>query len=290
LTGSIESRRGMLQPEEIAELRAHYGLAQRALARLMDWGLVTVQRCESGRLQDSAHDALLRQLSDPAFVLDMLQRARELSPAERDSVREAALRRQRSDRRTMVREYERLIQAGAPHDPGLVGFRAFSLDCLASVVAWFGQNIRGQLFKTRLAKLLWLADFGHFRREGRSITGLAYARLDHGPMPEGYHLMLGALERADFVRVEEVTLAEGWTGEVITPLVDFQPSALSVSELETLARVRDSFGELAGTQLSALSHRETIWTDRRTGQFIPYPEAMGSSLIAPLAEDRRGSG
>ncbi len=55
-------RRGLLSPEEIRRLRGRYGLSQRQLARLLGWGLVTVQRYEKGALQDAAHDLLLRQL------------------------------------------------------------------------------------------------------------------------------------------------------------------------------------------------------------------------------------
>jgi putative zinc finger/helix-turn-helix YgiT family protein len=50
---------GLLQPEEIKEIRDKYGLSQRALARFLGWGEITVQRYEAGALQDNAHNNLL---------------------------------------------------------------------------------------------------------------------------------------------------------------------------------------------------------------------------------------
>jgi putative zinc finger/helix-turn-helix YgiT family protein len=50
---------GLLQPEEIKEIREKYGLSQRAFARFLGWGEITIQRYETGALQDNAHNNLL---------------------------------------------------------------------------------------------------------------------------------------------------------------------------------------------------------------------------------------
>lgn len=52
-------RKGLLQPEEISQTRGKYGLSQKALARLLGWGEITIQRYETGALQDNAHNTLL---------------------------------------------------------------------------------------------------------------------------------------------------------------------------------------------------------------------------------------
>ncbi len=50
---------GLLQPEEIKDIREKYGLSQKALARFLGWGEITIQRYESGALQDNAHNLIL---------------------------------------------------------------------------------------------------------------------------------------------------------------------------------------------------------------------------------------
>ena len=58
-------RKGLLQPEDIRQLREKYGLSQRAFARLLGCSSITIQRYESGALQDDVHNNLMLVLSDP---------------------------------------------------------------------------------------------------------------------------------------------------------------------------------------------------------------------------------
>jgi len=56
---AYREQNGLLQPEDIKKIREKYGLSQRALARFLGWGEITVQRYETGALQDNAHNNLL---------------------------------------------------------------------------------------------------------------------------------------------------------------------------------------------------------------------------------------
>ncbi len=248
----------------------------------MGWGLVTVQRYEQGSLQDAAHDVLLRKLVDPGFVLEMLGRSgNRLSQRERDLVREAALNRLESvSEEAILAGLLRLIERKTRGNPSLVGWQDFSIDRLAHVIAWFSENVKG-LLKTKLAKLLWLADFGHFAQERRAITGLAYARGPYGPVPDSYQALLGVLEELGYIKLEPIRLAHG-EGEVVKSLVDFDPSLLSVSEITCLEQVKRRFGQLSGQVLSELSHREQAWVSRKDGEMIPFQEADASRLVGSL--------
>lgn len=55
----------LLQPDEIREIRMKYGLSQKAFARLLGWGEITLHRYESGALQDEVHNDLLLLLDKP---------------------------------------------------------------------------------------------------------------------------------------------------------------------------------------------------------------------------------
>ncbi len=52
-------RKGLLQPQEIKQIREKYGLSQRSFARLLGWGEITIHRYESGAIQDDVHNDLL---------------------------------------------------------------------------------------------------------------------------------------------------------------------------------------------------------------------------------------
>jgi putative zinc finger/helix-turn-helix YgiT family protein len=59
-------RHGLLGPAEIRRLREKYGMSQRSLSILLDWGEVTIHRYENGSLPDAAHNQVLTFLEDPS--------------------------------------------------------------------------------------------------------------------------------------------------------------------------------------------------------------------------------
>lgn len=59
-----KKRKGLLQPEEIRQIREQYGLSQKNFARLLGWGDITIHRYESGAIQDAVHNGFLSLIKD----------------------------------------------------------------------------------------------------------------------------------------------------------------------------------------------------------------------------------
>jgi len=77
------ARHDLLSPEQIKAIRTKYGLGQKAFARLLGWGDVTLARYESGSLQSASHDQALRLAEDPDTVRKLMERnTSRLSPAQ----------------------------------------------------------------------------------------------------------------------------------------------------------------------------------------------------------------
>lgn len=85
------ARHNLLQPEQIREIRSRYGLGQKAFARLLGWGDVTLARYETGALQSEAHDAALRLAEDPQNVRRLLDLNRDKLSADQVATVEARL-------------------------------------------------------------------------------------------------------------------------------------------------------------------------------------------------------
>ena len=58
-------KHNLLLPTEIKGIREKYGLSQRSLGRLLEWGEITVNRYENGAIQDAVHDDVLKFISNP---------------------------------------------------------------------------------------------------------------------------------------------------------------------------------------------------------------------------------
>lgn len=270
-------RAGLLTGTEIRQLRERYGLSQRALAALLDWGQVTIQRYEAGAIQGRAHDEVLRSLQDPRRVLHLVATASaRLSSPRRQNIRRAALSVLSQERSSwLVHDMDSLLGAEAGTREN--GFRAFSIYRFAAAVVWFAARLE-RPSKTKLAKLLWLSDFKHFRDHGVSLTGLVYARLPYGPAPHRFQLLLGAAEELGALRIEPETFGP-YVGDAVVVDEEGNADIFGADEIVTLQFVLSKFGMYSATDLSELTHREQTWLKRSDGQFIPYSDAHKLSMF-----------
>ena len=184
---------GLMAPDEVKELRNSYGLSLREFSKFLGFGEQTIARYEEGA----------------ASLLSV--RGSQLSERTVSAVR-------------------RFIEGGAPlsgpaaafaaHQwpmpemmtpSGRNGFRSFSMERVAAVVCELASRCR-DLYKTKLQKAMFFADFLCFARTSRSMTGLAYAHADYGPVMDGRDRIVAELQDAGFVELTE----KGW-GEVVVP-------------------------------------------------------------------------
>ena len=125
---------------------------------------------------------------------------------------------------------------------------------------------------TKLNKVLFFAEFTHFRRHGAVISGCEFQKLTHGPAPRR------------LVPVRDEVLARGgaelreedFLGRVQHRLVPLRSADLSVfSDLErqTIDDVLEQLDGLTGRQVSDLAHEEPGWKLTEIGETIPYSTA-----------------
>ncbi|MFH1412869.1 MAG: type II toxin-antitoxin system antitoxin SocA domain-containing protein [bacterium] len=63
-------------------------------------------------------------------------------------------------------------------------------------------NSDGKIPKTKLAKLLYLADFAWFYEKMQSMSGMQYKRIKYGPVPDSYFRALDELEEQGKVNID----------------------------------------------------------------------------------------
>ena len=284
---AYRAKHGLLSPEEIKSIREAYGLSQRALARVLGWGLVTIQRYEQGALQDPNHDAMLRKVSeDPSFLYHQFEKNRDqFSEPEAIRIGDSLAGRVIKHRTDLtVNAYVTADGIAYSRDKNSRGFHPFEYGRFAQVVAHLTVSVP-DLFKTKLAKLLWLSDFYYYALSGTSITGLAYSRLPYGPAPDQFQLLLGFLESNGVITLTPHEFGS-YGGETVALRENPGISELDDQELRSLNRVIAEYGGLSSKELSEKSHRESVWKDRIDGDNLPYSEASSVKMVqALLAQD-----
>ena len=74
--------KGLLQPEQIKEIREKYKMTQVAFARILGFGDKTITRYENGSLQDAAQNNLIELMNSPENFEKLLYKNRELISKE----------------------------------------------------------------------------------------------------------------------------------------------------------------------------------------------------------------
>jgi len=260
-------RHGMLQPEEIREYRLARGLSQRELSALLGWGGATLSRYENGALQDEAHDRLLRLAMDPRNLIALIEAKPNALPDVTMAKLRASLTEETTAQTMPLRTlYEKHMSHYQADD--FTGYRSLDFDRLSNALRFF--SIAPGVFKTKLNKLLFYADFKHFRDYSISITGTAYAHLPYGPAPERYDVLLAALQYGEGTIVLEEREFPGYVGEMVVATCPPDIAVFRPSELRVLAEVKERLGDLTAKQVSDLSHKEKGYTATSNGDLIPY--------------------
>jgi hypothetical protein len=134
------------------------------------------------------------------------------------------------------------------------GYRRLELMKLCQSILFFCQD---WVVKTKLNKLLFYADFKHFKEYAISITGARYSRLPFGPVPDNYELLYAALigEKKE-ITVREVAYGEDCVGEEFKALDKPDLSIFSKTDLLVLNATNKHFKNFSAKKISDLSHRE----------------------------------
>ena len=127
-------------------------------------------------------------------------------------------------------------------------------------------------------KLLFYADFSHFKNYSVSITGARYARLPYGPVPDQFERWLVALTMDDEGVQKEEDWNKDYPGELYVSNASLDSSIFTPSELKILASVKENFLSYTAKQISDLSHNEKGYQETENAQLISYSYAKDLSI------------
>lgn len=262
----------LLGPQEIREIREKYGLSQRTLGKILGWGEITIHRYETGAIPDTSHHKMLKLLKDPEVMKTLLIEAQDLIPKttfKRTMERISSILEEKE-----IDKFQSMVQNKLQHKSMDIesGFKQFDFQKFAQVVLFFAQKI-DQLWKTKLNKLLFYADFLNFRESTVSLTGARYLKFNHGPVPQDYEMLFWSLKESGLINIR-VAQAIDYSGELIQPLAEFDPDVFTKKELDVLEQVVQKYGNFNSRKIREVSHEEKGWIETNFSDAIPYHFAL----------------
>lgn len=135
--------------------------------------------------------------------------------------------------------------------------------------------------KTKLMKLLYYADFGHYANHGTPISGATYSKYPRGPVSEDAFKALDELVAANILMPKRVFVA-GYRQDSHVRVDNCELTNLTESEESLLSSVWDRWRTATASDIVSASHADAPWQSVDMYEDIPYalahfiePERIG---------------
>ncbi|MCK5416825.1 DUF4065 domain-containing protein [Candidatus Parcubacteria bacterium] len=124
------------------------------------------------------------------------------------------------------------------------------------------------VLKTKLAKMLYLADFAWFYEKLESMSGMKYRRIKYGPVPDIYFRAISELEEAGKITInhkEDMFLISENRGSQKQKLEN-----LSKQELELIKKISKKWKNKNTNEIVDFTHNQLPYSLCSPDEIIPY--------------------
>lgn len=255
-------RKGMVFPDQIVEFRKKYNLTQKELGKLLGFGDITLSRYENGSLQDEVHDQLIKFAMQKENLLGLIKQKPNAIQKEK---REGIIKRLEKEV-TIESTVEKVFGYGMPDINS--GNQVFNLKKVINLIKRF--TYPNGVVKSKLLKLLFYADFGCYKNNGISITGLKYAHLPYGPVPNNYDYLLGAVQKIDEDLQVEIQARGDYPGEIFISRKPAEAEIFNEEETQVILEIDNYFRNFTSKAIEEFSHAEKGYQATKKGELISY--------------------
>lgn len=256
-------RHGIPFPDEISDLRKYYGLSALKMSEILGLGANQYRHYEGGEMPSASNARIMIAIRDKNTFLDFLEASTQLI-----GDREYAKIRKRI---VGLPQYER----PKSQPSAFTGFVSYSLTKTAAAIKYFIKEMDG-VFVTKMNKLLFYVDFLCYRRKGYGLTGLEYAALPYGPVPENWGRIYDSIPD---IRMDEYVFPDMTSGIELNSDAEPDMSAFDDVETDVLAQVARRFKNTKAGEISKISHEEKAWLENHGGKkTIDYSYAFDLSM------------
>ena len=130
----------------------------------------------------------------------------------------------------------------------------------------YGADADGKITKTKLAKLIYLADFIYYYETMKPMSGVEYRKLPRGPVADLYFRALDEMDEDGLILIEPhgralmISLVERETSK----------SRLAGDELDLIKRLGAAWKNKSTDEIVEFTHRQAPWEVCFDGEVLPY--------------------
>jgi DNA-binding transcriptional regulator YiaG len=264
---------GIPFPDEIMAVREQYGLSANKMADILGLGINVYRNYESGEVPSVSNGRLIQMIKDPKEFRQLIDYSKnEFSQEDLEKINRKI--NHALEGWNELDNFSEVLMLGEKR-PGLFnGYRITNMDKINNMILFFAEKIKP--YKTKMNKLLFYADFYHFRMTCYSISGLSYKAIQKGPVPKNYDWIFDNSMERKFVTIRLQDFGEYMREQFLsTGQVAFDERLFLPSELKAMNEIAACFARDTVNEIVKKSHEENAWIKNVSEfQMINYNEAF----------------
>lgn len=129
----------------------------------------------------------------------------------------------------------------------------------------FGADDDGKITKTKLAKLVYLADFVFYYENLKPITGVTYIKMPQGPVSPEYFEKL-----VDLAGNNEIDIRLYGSAQMISLVGNFDNKLLSKKEIGVVKKICEKWKDKRTREIVKFTHEQLPWKISFDSEEVPY--------------------
>ncbi len=257
-------------PDEIKSIRKKYGLPANKMSEILGFGINSYRNYENGEVPNQANARLIQIAKDPNKFKDLVKLSDVLNDKRRDKLISKINELIEIQNASLFSfEFQDYLLGDHISDE-FSGYRKPSLEKLTEIVVYFSEKLNP--WKTKLNKLLFYADFLHYKKTCFSMSGARYRAINMGPVPNNFNSIFEYMVNNDDIYVKITEFLNG-EGEQFKPSKNrqFNHELFTELELEVLDELTIKFKDASTTEMIDISHQEKGWIENeKDHEIISY--------------------
>ncbi len=248
-------------PDQMIAIRGKYEVSAAKMSEILGLGVNSYRQYESGEVPNQSNARLIHLVKDPHEFERLVNICSTLK--EKEIINITKKTRQLIEEQKAIKTERHvesyLLQKEIPDST--TGYKTPDFKKLTEMVVFFTGKM--QPWKTKMNKLLFYADFSHFKQTGFSISGINYRAIPMGPVPNNFNSIFEYLANKNKIDIFYTPFPDGGIGEQFNPnpQKQFNTELFSEKELSVLEEIAVRFKSTTTKEIIEISHKEKAWIE-----------------------------
>lgn len=262
----IYNKKFGIQKEKIIELRNKYNLSQEMFSKIIGCAKKTLISYEKGdSIPNDNYIIIIKSLLAKPETIKTLIDANKTHFSEKEYMKIE------NKIAPIIKNNTKQLYKNDQYIPTeFNGYTKLNKEKIINMILYLAN---GCIQKTKLLKEMFYADFIYYKNTGSSITGLEYAKINFGPVPDDYEKIINECTKNNKIEYN-INFKNEFEYHNIKSIEKPDKNVFSEEEIKTIEFIKEYFKNFTSTDIVNFSHQEQAFKETDFFKPISYDYAF----------------